>query len=205
MKKLLALIAVPALLAGCGGRPAMLMAPGLVASNGYQSASLYGAEKGIEGLFRYVFNQLDKDQNGYLTPEELPPSMDLIPNPNGGTPEQLDSQDMLAKLDLNHDGKVTFYEFSQPQFKEPVLETFRYLVGVEFAKADRDGNRILDANEVSNLPEMLSMAKVDENHDGKVTLSEFENVMAQLAAEGQLFGNPVEPPAAPSPSPATSN
>ncbi|HEY9723951.1 MAG TPA: EF-hand domain-containing protein [Oscillatoriaceae cyanobacterium] len=196
MKKLFALIAVPALLAGCGGAPGMMMAS-VPTAGGYQSASLYGAEKGVKGLFTYVFKQLDKDQNGVLTVDELPPTMDLVPVPGAQAPEQVDPQDMLTKLDLNHDGKVSLYEFSQPQFQEPVIETFRYLAGVQFAQADRDGNRILDDNEVGNLPETVSLAQLDENHDGKVTLSEFENVLAQLAAQGQLFGNAVSAPQAP--------
>lgn len=201
MKKLLPAVLALALLAGCG------QAPGLVGASkarvGAVSAqSKAGTEKGIRGMFKLAFSKFDQDQSGFLTVEEAPGKLDFF-GPADDTPG--DPASVMAKLDVNMDGKVTLREFSRRELLQPVLLAFRYESGKTFVSLDKNADRSLIEEELAGSPYKLE--ELDRNMNGKITMSEFEDGLAALIAERGSIGGPVEPePAEPgSDEPASEN
>lgn len=63
----------------------------------------------IEGHINAILKKYDKDQNGSIDKEELRVLLadNLGVQPNAITQDQLDWH--FQKIDLNHDGKITFH------------------------------------------------------------------------------------------------
>jgi hypothetical protein len=197
MKKLFAALFVPVLLAGCG-TSAGLYTPVSIHNTTMNARSAAGVSKGFKALFEATFNTLDKDQSGTLTLDELPPTLTIASKNLGG----VDAKTTMNKLDLNMDGKVTLREFERGDLQTPMINTFRYEMGLQFAKADVNGDRELTADEVSAMPNPPAFADLDLNSNNKVTLSEFEDAMIQIVANGGGTNGPTPNPPAPQPAPS---
>jgi Ca2+-binding EF-hand superfamily protein len=192
MKKILPLALAAVMLAGCGTANS-LTGPRTV--NGALSAqSKAGAEKGVRGMFKFVFHQVDADKNGYLTVEEMPAG---VPATEPGAPPadpMPAKKAMLDKLDTNKNGRVTITEFANKESIAEVTTQFRREVGRLFANLDLNGDRLLVPTEMPNGP--IPFEAADKNKNGKLTLSELEDGMAAVLAQGGGFGpTPVNPPA----------
>lgn len=198
MKKLLPAVLALVLLSGCGASQSLTGARTLQPSQ-LGAKSKAGAEKGVRAIFKAAFVAADSNKNGYLSLDEMP----LTP-PGLGAPAEVPAdakavqKAMMEKLDLNKDNKVGYREFSRPDVLQPVLTIFRYEVGQTFAKLDRNGDRLLTANEFDG--SAFTLEKMDLSKNGKVTLSEFEDAFALTVGGG---ADPVDPtPVTPGPAPA---
>jgi Ca2+-binding EF-hand superfamily protein len=181
-------------LAGCGvglGPVAVKGRAGQVGLSSYQ-----GAAKGVRAMYLAAFKSADKDENGFLTLQEMMPAM---PTQIGLAPTEpaKAAKALFDALDLNKDGKIRFREFTSPQVLQAAIATFRHEVGKTFAALDRNGDRVLSEAELAKTPVTIEAA--DRNKDGKLTISEFEDAFAATLGQG---AEPVDPPAAEPPAPA---
>lgn len=197
MKKLIPVVLAVAFLAGCGRAPGLVGAPqarpGVV-----KAQSQAGTAKGVRGMFKLIFSKFDQDQSGFLTVEEAPAKLHFF-GPTDNTPG--DPKAVMARLDLNQDGKVTLREFTRPELLQPVLMAFRYEAGKQFVALDKNADRALVEEELQGSP--FKLEELDRNGNGKVTMSEFEDgLAAKLEEHGTLEPAPAEPPASVEPPPA---
>jgi Ca2+-binding EF-hand superfamily protein len=198
MKKLLPLVLATTLLAGCGA-PALTTAR--TVSGNVSAQSKAGVEKAVMGMYKNLFAKADADKNGYLTVAELPQM--IINTVDGsvtdGSPD--DREAAMAVLDVNKNGRVTFNEFASKAQRTQVVEQYRAVMGRLFAQLDTNGDRLLFEKELGN--GTLTMAMVDLNQNGKVTLSEFEDGVAQAsgAAPAPAPVDPAPAPVDPAPAP----
>lgn len=187
MKKLLPAVLALALLAGCGQAPGLVGAS-KVRAGAVTAKSKAGTEKGIRGMFKLVFSKFDQDQSGFLTVEEAPGSLNFF---GAASPEPQDPKAVMARLDVNLDGKVTIREFSRPELLQPVLQAFRYEAGKLFFGLDKNADRSLTEEELAGTRYTLEM--LDRNANGKITMSEFEDALAGILSEGGDINGPAEP------------
>jgi len=193
-RRLIAAVLAASWLGGCGvglGPVAMKGRPGAVRAQSYQ-----GAAKGVRAMYLAAFKSADKDENGYLTLQEMMPAM---PTQVGLAPTEpaKAAKALFDALDLNKDGKIRFREFTNPAVLQAAIATFRHEVGKAFAALDRNGDRVLIEAELAKAPVTLEAG--DRNKDGKLTISEFEDAFAAALGQG---AEPVDPPAAEPPTPA---
>ncbi|MEB3328762.1 MAG: EF-hand domain-containing protein [Candidatus Sericytochromatia bacterium] len=193
-RRLIAAVVAAAWLGGCGvgvGPGPAKGRSGQVGTNSYQ-----GAARGVRAMYLAAFKSADKDENGYLTLQEMMPA---LPAHIGLAPTEpaRAAKALFDALDLNKDGKVRFREFTNPQVLQAAIATFRHEVGKTFASLDRNGDRVLIEAELVKTPVTLEAA--DRNRDGKLTISEFEDAFAATLGQGP---EPGEPPTAEPPAPA---
>ncbi|MEB3195918.1 MAG: EF-hand domain-containing protein [Candidatus Sericytochromatia bacterium] len=174
-------------LTGCGLQPYSSSASTRVGM--VRSQSLAGATKGVRAMYLAAFKSADKDENGYLTIQEMMPA---LPNPPQFAPNETlkAAKALFDSLDLNKDGKIRFREFTAPPVMKAAVTVFRHEVGKTFAALDLNGDRLLEASELAKSPVVL--ASGDKNQNGSLTLSEFEDAFAATLGQG---AEPVDPPA----------
>lgn len=160
------------------------------------ASSVSSIKKEIEKTMTAQFKGMDADKNKELTPAEY----------GVATPE---SQQAFAKIDSNHDGKITQKEW-MPNFfeKTKMILSFRETARKLFSVLDTSKDSYLSQEELqSNLvsPEYLAQFKkydkekkwfffVNKGTKSKLSKSEFENMFTQIALDATT--------AAPAPAPA---
>jgi Ca2+-binding EF-hand superfamily protein len=207
MKKLMTSALMLALLSGCGTHA--LVGTARIGANA-SAQSKAGVEKGIHAMFRAAFAAADKNEDKKLTLDEMPIALPVAPIPGTAPAAELDpaaiqqaQKDMLARLDFNRDGVVTYREFARPDDQAQAMIFYRTEVAKLFNSMDKNGDHVLTANEVAGAPlgpdgkPTFDMDFVDLNHNDKVTGSEFEDAFVRKFGQG---ADPVDPPA-PAPAP----
>ena len=153
MKKLLTSALLAAFLSGCG-------AHGVVGTARVSSAtaaqSKAGVEKGIHAMFRAAFVAADKNEDKKLTVDEMPVALPQAPIPGAPVPPSLDAaglqqaqKDMLARLDFNRDGVVTYREFARPDDQAQAMIFYRTEIAKLFNTLDKNGDHALTEDEVA--------------------------------------------------------
>jgi hypothetical protein len=198
------------LLSGCGTHT-LVGAARVGAPVSAQSKA--GVEKGIHAMFRAAFEAADKNEDKKLSLDEMPIALPQAPIPGAQPSLLLDmaaiqaaQKDMLARLDFNRDGVVTYREFARPDDQAQAMIFYRTEVAKLFGSLDKNGDHVLTANEVAGAPvgadgrAAFDMDYVDLNHNDKVTTSEFEDAFVRRFGQGP---DPVDPaPVPPAPAPA---
>jgi len=160
-------------------------------------------------LLKEVFDGIDVNKDGSLSRKELTDAYGKLLN----TTEEKSGKNwknllldaglnadfhVFEQLDTNHDGKVTWEEFSSTLQPEPNMELF---LKRTFAVLDANGDGIISKEELTNEftriidmpsplagnktfrtlledvginPDFCNFEKLDTNHDGKITWEEFE-------------------------------
>lgn len=200
MMKLIPVALVAIALAGCGSSNGLL-APTMKGGMA-KAQSATGVNKAIRGQFTYLFEELDKDTDKFLSKDEMWAGNLQA---NTGVPKDeaaalKNKEANMATLDTNRDGKVSSREFQNPGIVKSIVTLYRYEIGKTFAALDLDGDRILTQDEMGDKLG-LTFAEADLNKNEKVTLSELEDALADLSALGGgrreplPQPDPVEPPA----------
>jgi len=148
----------------------------------------------MEQQLRTIFEECNKDPNGYIEEGELGTILqNLGLNP---TPEKV--RILMLQLDQNGDGKIDFNEFYKgvsglysqgiesqeelPSFTEEQMVHIRRV----FRGIDSSGSGKIDIDELTDALKQLGipcsseevfqlMEKIDQDHDGSITFSEFVN------------------------------
>lgn len=196
MHKLVPALLSLALLTGCGAN-ARLAGAGL-AGGSLAAQSKAGVEKGIHAMFRAAFKAADRNGDKRLSLDEVPTALPVPPVPGYGVripvePVELDEarKAMLAQLDLNKDGTVTYREFARPDAQQTAIIFYRAEMAKLFAALDKNGDHVLTPNEAEG---QYNFAELDLNKNNKVTSSEFEDSFVRTFGQGP---DPVEPAPAP--------
>lgn len=193
-RKFLTAVVAASLLSACGvtAGPALNKAR----SAAMTAKSYAGAAKGVRAMYLAAFKSADKDENGYLTLQEMMPA---LPTQVGQAPTEpaRAAKALFDSLDLNKDGKIRFREFSAPPVLKAAVEVFRHQVGKTFAALDLNGDRVLVEAELAK--SAITVDSGDRNKDGKLTISEFEDAFAATLGQGP---EPVDPPSVEPPVPA---
>jgi Ca2+-binding EF-hand superfamily protein len=196
MKKLLSAALAFAMLTGCGVQG--LNSAASMTQSQLAAQSKGKAEAGIRAMFKAAFKAADKKKNGKLTVDEMPGAFPVAVLPGQPAPAvSADAKALFAKLDTKKKGYVTYREFCGKENEATVLMMFRNEVGIEFATLDKNGDRVLTAEELVGTP--YGAMTLDHNKNGKVTESEFENAFAATLAAGSEPVDPNAPPAPPAP------
>jgi Ca2+-binding EF-hand superfamily protein len=205
MKKLLTSALLAAFLSGCGAHGVVGTAR---VSSTTAAQSKAGVEKGIHAMFRAAFVAADKNEDKKLTVDEMPVALPQAPIPGAPVPPSLDAaglqqaqKDMLARLDFNRDGVVTYREFARPDDQAAAMIFYRTEIAKLFNTLDKNGDHALTENEVAGAPvgpdgkPLFDMDFVDLNHNDKVTGSEFEDAILRKYGQGPDPAEPVPGPA----------
>lgn len=206
MMKLIPAALVAIVLAGCGSSNGLL-APSMK-SGVAKAQSSAGVNKAIRGQFTYLFEELDKDTDKFLSKDEMWAG-NLQANtgvPRDEAAAAANRQANMATLDTNRDGKVSTREFQNPGIVKAITTLYRYEIGKTFAALDVDGDRNLTQDEMGDKVG-ITFAEADLNKNEKVTLSELEDALAELSALGGGRREPAPQPdpvdPAPQPDPGT--
>lgn len=195
MTKLLPLALTALILTGCGNG---MNLTGAKARTGATSAqSIAGVNKGVRNYFEAAFKAADTDESNSLSLAEIPLAMPAVPGQATQTGADPAAQrlDLMKRLDLNADGKVTYREFARPEFVNQSITIFRLVAGQAFVKMDVNGDRtLIPAELVVTDGAQYDFDAYDKNSNGKLTLSEFED---GYAASLTATPEPVDPAPAP--------
>jgi len=148
-----------------------------------------------------TFKALDKDKNGTLSREEIKEGFREITGVDR-TDEEID--DIMQKMDQNESGNIDYSEFVALTIDQMHLLSKSKLEAA-FKLFDEDGNGYLTVDELKDFlsPERIKvvqidkkeeesteefekglweemMNEVDANHDGKVSMQEFKELMLRL-------------------------
>jgi len=120
----------------------------------------------IVGDVQETFEQLDQDHNGYLDASELQVLLDTLVRDGKITADEHMLTKLLDEIDTDHDGLISFNEFSiwYTRSEQRILNELR--VAFETFDADRDG--FLSVSEMRAL--MLSLGATDITHDEMWTI-----------------------------------
>ncbi|GAA48456.1 Calmodulin-like protein 12 [Clonorchis sinensis] len=141
---------------------------------------------------RWTFHFFDRNGDGSISCDELETALAYL----GHEVSQAELKHMIAQVDVNGDGALDFGEFlramTEHHFQPPDILTSRHineeLCRRVFAEFDCDGDGFIDATELektmTSLGETLSredimdmMREADTDGDGKVSFTEFLNVL----------------------------
>ena len=146
-----------------------------------------------------LFNQFDKNKDGYITVNELKKGMK-----NSSNLSEEDIEAIMASIDTDMNGAINYNEFIAATLNAKVATDFsRIEKAFEFFDLDCDG--LIDENELKNSLAGKEFEKIDisifqealhecdMNGDGKVDFSEFsiameEKLNQQIVAESGTFG-----------------
>lgn len=136
---------------------------------------------GWQSECKKVFDILDSDHSGSIDIKELAMGLRAM----GLNPTEGEVRELMNAADVNHDGKLSYDEFSR-LFSECYSNssTSREQVEQFFNSLDKDKSGTLDASELREAliggPEPLTEEEIntiiqdfDKNHDGKINLQEF--------------------------------
>ncbi|KAF4589960.1 H(+)-transporting V0 sector ATPase subunit c [Pleurotus pulmonarius] len=128
--------------------------------------------------YRSVFQGFDRDNNGYVTTDELADVMRALGR--HATDEQIRS--MIQQVDLNRNGSIEFNEFLALVARNPTDPDHELLNA--FRAFDQNGDGFVTADELKRVMhgigepltdhEIATMiAETDLDHDGKINYEEF--------------------------------
>ncbi|KAJ3697503.1 hypothetical protein LUZ61_001208 [Rhynchospora tenuis] len=134
--------------------------------------------------FREAFSLFDKDNDGFITKQELATVIRQL----GQNPSDEDVQEMIREVDADGNGTVDFPEFLALMEKKLKETDSEDELREAFKVFDKDNNGFISASELRtvlmNLGENISDAEVDEmikeadaNGDGQVDYAEFVKMM----------------------------
>ena len=153
---------------------------------------------------RDVFRTMDTDHNGFLDKDEIQRGMQavnqLLSNQLGGNGPDWNAA--FNAIDIDHDGKIDYNEFTAAAYNRAKLINQENL-HIAFDFVDTDHNQVIEREEVNhmlartNLDTHLQMHDIDINEevwtqliqecdvngDGKIDFSEFEKCMTELLNE----------------------
>lgn len=188
-RRLVCLVASALVLAGCGSSGAPLVRSPEEAVAVQSKAKIY---KVVRGILELAFDLMDSDQDDQLSPGEL-------------GRKKVNGAD-FAGLDKNGNGKLAFSEFAPAATITAIAGTWRETMTACFTTADADGNKVLEKKEwVKKWP--VPFDEADEDGNGKVRYSEFENTvtehskMQKPSVAPLPIVKPGKPPAPPAPPP----
>ncbi|KAG8367433.1 hypothetical protein BUALT_Bualt16G0071500 [Buddleja alternifolia] len=122
---------------------------------------------------RGVFGTFDKNNDGYITKQELKESLKNI----GFSAGEADVEDMVAKVDSNGDGLIDFDEFCQ---------LFRFII----SSSSKDEEREQEEEEERDGDLREAFDVFDGNKDGVITVEELGLVLSSLGFnEGKMLEN----------------
>lgn len=134
--------------------------------------------------FREAFEIFDRDQDGYITIQELAEIMRNLGDP----PTEENIQDMISEVDIDGSGNINFQEFISlmaRRMRDGDLEEELKLV---FKLFDRDGNGKIGHSELKSLMigigEKISddeirdmILEADKDGDGFISYQEFKDII----------------------------
>jgi calmodulin len=133
---------------------------------------------------RNAFSFFDRNHDGSISAKELGTALRAI----GLNPTELEVNEMLTSVDLNHDGVLSFEEFAK-LYSLKVADNLTEAQITDYLRAfDRNGDGSLNAEEISEVlttigerlskDEMISIiSDFDSNHDGKINIEEFARAL----------------------------
>ena len=134
-----------------------------------RAQSLEGVTMGYRQVAQQMFDDMDGNKDDVLDQKELASF-----KAKGGETAQ------ILISDKNFDGKVSRDEFMDPKYVALIVDQIRYQMGGMFGALDRDGDGFLTADElvVAKGPVTNDLVrKFDRNSNGKLGLSEFEDLI----------------------------
>jgi calcium-dependent protein kinase len=133
-----------------------------------------------------VFQSLDKDKDGILTPDEIREGYELI---TGKVQDAKAIEEMIKKIDMNGSGTIDYTEFVTATINRNTLLSTEKLEGA-FNLFDKDGNGYLTIDELkefftpSQKVEEAAwndvISEVDMNKDGQISMVEFKEMMLKM-------------------------
>ncbi|CAG5122912.1 unnamed protein product, partial [Candidula unifasciata] len=134
--------------------------------------------------YRDLFDAIDKNRDGVITSNELGEAMRAV----GQNPSAAELQKMIAKADVNGDGKVDFQEFSIMMARQKKYSSKEEELRDVFKFVDIDGSGSISADELQqmmvNLGERVTkeevmdmMREIDMDGDGQIDVDEFVKIM----------------------------
>lgn len=200
----LALTGLTTLLSACATAPVHPSSPQLAPRHAQMQRfaagrSDEGLRKGVIALRKQRFQKWDKNFDAVITRNEVRDEDMRLPGVIEG----------FHSYDVNGDGEITLQEFLRDDVIEFWMNLLRPKLEEQFARLDRDGNRLLTGSEQDKLKLFLSMWPElkggDANGDGVVTFSEYEDAyMAVLPFFQQRADGAQLPSVGPSAPPALS-
>mgnify|MGYP001947258546 CR=1 FL=1 len=151
---------------------------------------------------RKVFKQLDQDNNGFLSREEIVMGMAKVGLAGSqGITQLTDWEAVFKSMDANNDGRVSFEEFCTAAYDQHKLMNKRNLQ-VAFNYFDENGDGRISPDELRNAFNRTALAdgslnqvrltedaldrlmsKTDKNQDGMIDFEEFHSYMLSLAEQ----------------------
>lgn len=150
--------------------------------------------KSEEKRLRKLFTQFDKNGDGVLSREELVEG--LASHYNDKEKAQIEVDDILERIDVNHDGVINYTEFIMAQVKATDLVSTDKLKAA-FNAFDLDGNGQITMDE---LKEVLAgcvtdnslwekiMKEADQDGDNQISFEEFKLMMSSYVTSNIING-----------------
>ncbi|CAN0065074.1 unnamed protein product [Discosporangium mesarthrocarpum] len=137
----------------------------------------------VEDL-RESFRNFDKDNSGEIDADELRTVMTSL----GYNPTKQQLEDMMAKVDLDGNGRISFPEFVTMMRKCKVDTDFDRQIREAFKFFDKDKSGAIDCKELGDIMRQLGakltdqeiellVKEADVDGDGQVDINEFLKIM----------------------------
>lgn len=162
------------------------------------------SQETIRLMARARFTELDSDKSGYLENHELINVVNWVMSSFGdklGTDPEVVKGRMMARLDLNKDGKLDIDEF-ESLFKEMLNRSLLIeRARTKFEEFDENKNGTIESGEIKKVIEWTVQAypvanigeytkrlidNIDLNKDGKLDLLEFTNLFEDMLVRVSL-------------------
>jgi len=135
--------------------------------------------------YRDVFALFDKDSSGTITAHELGEIMRSL----GQNPSDLELQDMINEVDVDHSGSIDFDEFLKMMSTTVKAQDFAHETRAAFDVFDKDGSGTISADELrqvmKSLGENLTDDEIDEmireadkDRNGTIDYEEFVQLLS---------------------------
>jgi len=136
-----------------------------------------------EADFKQAFALFDRNGDGHITPKELQAVMGCL----GQSPADEEVGDMMTEADLDGDGVINFNDFCELLLREDdttivedeITSAFDTFAGDRGYIDEHDLERMMKmVGEEITLQEARDMiAEADTDHDGKISLEEFGQML----------------------------
>ena len=158
----------------------------------------------IDAVARVKFDEFDVDKSGFLENAELLKVAEWVISSfsEGSTSVEDGKARMMARLDVNTDGKLSYPEFIELFIAMTARFALIDRAKAKFIELDTDSSNFLEGPEIDKCVEWalkvhigedpvsykkMMMKKVDANKDGKVDLLEFTVLFEDLLARLELI------------------